>query len=53
MLHRNQKFPDVVRRTPPKVPPTERIQSFQEISADFANATGVDQSSRCAQCVQP
>ena len=53
MLHRNQKFPDVVRRTPPKVPPMERIQSFQEIYADFANATGVDQSSRCAQCGVP
>ena len=53
MLHRNQKFPDVVRRTPPKVSPAERIQSFQEIYADFAHAAGVDQSSRCAQCGVP
>ncbi|HAV50342.1 MAG TPA: dihydropyrimidine dehydrogenase, partial [Brevundimonas sp.] len=53
MLHRNQKFPEIVRRTPPKTPADSRVRDFNEIYADFAASNGATQSSRCAQCGVP
>jgi glutamate synthase (NADPH) small chain len=53
MLHRNQKFPEIARRTPPKTSAESRVRNFKEIYDDFARPAGTDQSSRCAQCGVP